>query len=85
MATWGEHVDVVNVYEAKTNLSRLLERVAAGEEILLARNGTPVARLCPIATTPRRPGRLAGDLRVGDDFDDPLPPSLDSAFSGRRP
>ncbi len=49
---------VVNVHEAKTHLSRLLERVDAGEEIVIARNGKPVARLVPVSAAPRRPGRL---------------------------
>lgn len=62
----------VNVHEAKTQLSRLLERVRAGEEIIIAKNGTPFARLCPLAPVgPRRPGILHGE--VDDSFFDPLP------------
>ena len=61
----------VNVHEAKTNLSRLLERVRAGEEIIIAKGGKPVARLCPIeADKPRTPGILKGV--VEDSFFDPL-------------
>lgn len=64
---------IVNVHEAKTQLSRLLEKAHAGEEIILAKAGKPYARLMPL--TPemggRRPGRLRG--RVGDAFFEPLP------------
>lgn len=68
--------------EAKTHLSRLLERVAAGEEIVLARAGTPIARLVPIAVIPRRPGRGKGRITMADDFDAPLPNELLDAFEG---
>jgi len=62
----------VGVHEAKTQLSRLLERVRGGEEIVIAKNGVPVARLCPIGPTARRvPGILSGT--VGEDFFEPLP------------
>lgn len=63
----------VNVHEAKTHLSRLLERVHAGEEIILAKSGTPYARLVPIReeTPIRRSGRLSG--HVGEAFFEPLP------------
>lgn len=63
---------IVNVHEAKTHLSRLLERVRAGEEIILSKAGRPYARLVPLGEpAPRRPGRLKG--RVTDAFFDPLP------------
>jgi len=62
----------VNLNEAKTHLSRLIERVQAGEEVIIARSGKPVARLVAIAPPPpRRPGLLSG--RVEDSFFDPLP------------
>lgn len=66
---------VVNVHEAKTQLSRLLERVHAGEEIILAKSGKPYARLVPLepAAGKRVAGGLAG--RVGDEFFDELPES----------
>lgn len=62
----------VNVHEAKTHLSRLLEQAHAGQEIILAKAGKPYARLMPLATAPkqRQPGRLPG--RLGDDFFEPL-------------
>lgn len=75
-------MEVVNVQEAKTHLSRLLERVAAGEEIVLARAGTPVARLVPVTKGPRRPGRGKGRIRMADDFEDPLPDGVLDAFEG---
>lgn len=64
---------IVNIHEAKTHLSRLLEQVQSGEEILIARAGHPCARLVPIeeGAPSRRPGRLRG--RVDPSFFDPLP------------
>jgi prevent-host-death family protein len=76
--------ETVNVYEAKTHLSRLLDRVAAGEEIVIARAGKPVAKLVPLpATEPRRPGRLA-HLGCPPDsfFFDPLPEADLRLWSG---
>lgn len=75
-------MDVVNVQEAKTNLSRLLARVEGGEEVVIARAGTPIARLVPVAAGPRRPGRGKGRIRMSDDFDAPLPEDLLAAFEG---
>ncbi|MCY3661270.1 MAG: type II toxin-antitoxin system prevent-host-death family antitoxin [bacterium] len=65
---------VINVHEAKTNLSRLLERAHAGEEIILAKAGKPYARLMPLAPdrSGRHPGRVP-DLVVGPEFFEPLP------------
>jgi prevent-host-death family protein len=71
---------VVNVQEAKTHLSRLLAQVAAGEEIVLARAGTPIARLVPFTSGERTPGRGRGRLTIGVDFDAPLPDDLSEAF-----
>ena len=63
----------INVHEAKTHLSRLLERVEAGEEITLARAGRPVARLIPYRPQrePRRPGQWKGRLWLAPDWDSP--------------
>ena len=62
----------VNVHQAKTNLSRLLDRALAGEEVIIAKAGKPLARLVPVAETePRRPGLAKG--RVTDAFFEPLP------------
>ncbi|CAN5840434.1 MAG: type II toxin-antitoxin system prevent-host-death family antitoxin [Euzebyales bacterium] len=70
---------VVNVHEAKTHLSRLLERVEAGEEIDLARRGTVIATLVPARPPAPRLGTMPG-IRVGDDFDAPLPDDLAEAL-----
>lgn len=64
----------VSVHEAKTHLSRLLRRVASGEEVVISRSGKPVARLVAIGPPKRRElGRDRGLFVVPDDFDDPLP------------
>ena len=62
---------VVNVHEAKTTLSRLIERVLLGEDIVIAKNNVPVVRLVPVTTTPpvRVLGALAGKIHIGPDFD----------------
>ncbi len=71
------------MHEAKTHLSRLVDEVAAGREIVIARAGRPVARLVPFttATEPRRPGLLAGRIRIADDFGT-TPDWLVDAFEG---
>ena len=63
----------VNIHEAKTHLSRLIEQVEAGEEIVIARAGRPVARLIGIGarSAPRRAGQWRGKVRLADDFDAP--------------
>lgn len=65
----------VNVQEAKTHLSELIERVRRGEEIIIAKAGKPVARLSPVVqqSEPRRPGHDAGQVVIAPDFDAPLP------------
>ena len=74
----------VNIHEAKTQLSKLVELALAGEEIILARAGRPVARLVALADQPpRKPGRLRG-MVVSDDFDAPLPDALQAAFEGEH-
>ena len=75
-------MEIFNVHEAKTHLSRLLERVAEGEEILIAKSGKPVAKLVPWTAERRQPGRLKGRLYVAPDFDDPLPDEVLAAFEG---
>jgi prevent-host-death family protein len=76
----------VNVYEAKTHLSQLLDRAAAGEEIVIARAGRPVARLVALAepSGQRIPGSWRGKVSMTADFDE-LPPEIDAAFRGERP
>lgn len=77
----------VNIHAAKTRFSQLVDEVAAGEEIIIARAGKPVARLVPLAAPPaeqkRVLGRMAGRLSVPDDFDAPLPQDVLDAFEGR--
>ncbi len=73
---------VVNVHEAKTQLSRILDRVAKGEEIVIAKAGRPVAKLVPIPGKPRKPGRCKGKFHIADDFDIPLPESIMRPFRG---
>lgn len=65
----------MNVHEAKTHLSKILEEVERGEEVIIARAGTPVAKVVPIEPEPPRRtlGQLKGQIRVSDDFDEPLP------------
>ena len=72
----------VNTHEAKTQLSKLLARVEAGEEIVISRAGTPVARLVPIdrPAGDRRPGTAAGRVIVGTGFDLPLPDEILCSF-----
>ncbi len=76
-------MDQVNIHQAKTQLSRLLERVAAGEEIVIAKSGKPLAKLVPFREVVRQPGRLKGKIKIGRDFDAPLPDALAAAFRGK--
>ena len=73
----------VNVHEAKTHLSRLLEAVEAGEDVVIARAGKPIARLVPVGarTEPRTPGSWRGRVSIADDVDD-TPEELIAAFHG---
>jgi prevent-host-death family protein len=74
--------EFVNVHEAKTHLSRLLERVRRGEEIVIGKGGRPIARLIPIeqAQVRRSPGSAQGRFRLARGFDAPLPKKLLDAF-----
>lgn len=76
---------IVNVHEAKTHLSRLLETVAAGGEVVIAKAGKPVARLVPVArgVRPKRLGLLQGRIKVDADFNAPLSPDALADFEGR--
>ena len=78
---------MVNIHAAKTHLSRLVSEVAAGEEIVIAKAGKPVARLLPFEPRrePRKPDLLKGKTWIADDFDDPLPEEIMAAFRGECP
>jgi prevent-host-death family protein len=75
----------VNIHEAKTQFSRLVDAAAAGEEILICKAGKPVARLSALKepAPPRKRGLLKGAFHVPDDFDAPLPADVLAEFEGR--
>lgn len=75
----------VNVHEAKTRLSQLIEAAEAGEEVVIARAGRPVVRLVPLAQQGQRRklGQLAGKISIPDDFDAPMPDEWLALFEGR--
>lgn len=75
---------VLNLYEAKTQLSKLVDEAAAGEEIVIAKAGVPRARLVGLraARRKRRPGGAKGRIRIAADFDAPLPREILEAFLG---
>ena len=74
----------VNIYEAKTHLSELVERASAGEEIVIAKSGVPTARLVPLRAVRehRAPGGWAGAITIAADFDAPLSGDILAAFEG---
>ena len=78
-------MDAVNIYEAKTQLSQLVDRAAGGEEIVIGRHGKPVARLTRLAEPTRtiRFGLLKGRAKMARDFDSPLPDDVLAGFEGR--
>ena len=75
---------VVNIYEAKTQLSRMIDRAADGDDIVISRNGRPVARLCQLTPRQRKIefGLLKGRIEVAPDFDAPLPGDILATFEG---
>ncbi len=76
-------MDTYNVHEAKTQFSRILAKVQAGEEVIIAKAGEPIARIVPIRSQRQRvPETARGQLWVAEDFDSPLPPDLLDAFLG---
>jgi len=74
----------MNIHEAKTHFSKLLRRVASGEEVVIARAGRPVARLVPYEAPerPRTLGQYAGQIQWRGDFDEPLPEDVLRSFEG---
>jgi prevent-host-death family protein len=75
----------INIHDAKTQLSKLLQRVMAGEEIIIAKAGKPVARLVPFTQKPmeRVPGTAKGKIWIAPDFQAPLPDDILDAFEGK--
>ncbi|CAN5130055.1 hypothetical protein BH11CYA1_BH11CYA1_06790 [soil metagenome] len=75
-------MEPVNIHQAKTNLSRLIERAQSGEEVIISKAGKPVAKLSAIQANskPRMLGLLKGKLKLAADLDDPLPSELLDAF-----
>jgi prevent-host-death family protein len=78
--------EIINMHEAKSTLSRLVERALAGEEIVLARAGEPLVKLVPVTRrrTPRQPGKWRGTVWIADDFDQ-LPDGVLDDFEGKAP
>lgn len=78
-------MESVNIYDAKTRLSQLVDKAAAGEDVVVSRNGKPVARLTRLQEPRRRIvfGLLKGKLAVPDDFDAPMPDDVIAQFEGR--
>ena len=76
---------IVNIHDAKTHLSRIIDEVAAGAEVIIAKAGKPMARLIPITAPPKqkRLGLLKGKIKIPDDFNAPLDEELLKSFEGR--
>jgi prevent-host-death family protein len=70
----------VNIHEAKTNLSRLIEEVEHGEDVIIARHNRPVARLVVFSSVERKPGSMKGKISISDDFNAPLPDDVLNDF-----
>jgi prevent-host-death family protein len=75
-------MQILNIHEAKAQFSKLIEAVAKGEEVLIAKSGKPAAMLVPVSAHKpvRKPGAMKGNIRIVADFDGPLPDELQSAF-----
>jgi prevent-host-death family protein len=78
-------MQTINIHDAKTQFSRLVDAAANGEEIIIAKAGKPTARLVPMEhiKPKRRFGALKGKIRISDDFDAPLADEVLAAFEGR--
>lgn len=76
---------VINIHEAKTHLSKIVDEVAAGAEVIIAKAGKPMARLSPIEppVRPKKLGLLKGRIKVPDDFNAPLDDDVIAAFEDR--
>ncbi len=84
---WSERNDMgnVNIYEAKTRFSQLVDQAAAGDDVIVSRHGKPVVRITRLLEPPRRIkfGVLKGKVKVATDFDAPLPRKVLAEFEGR--
>ena len=78
-------METVNIYDAKTRLSQLVDRAAGGEDVVVSRNGKPLVRITQLIEPKRRIkfGLLKGKLRIAPDFDAPLPDDVLAGFEGR--
>ena len=78
-------MEIVNIYEAKTHLSKLVDQAAAGKDVIIGRSGKPIARITHLASkkSPIRFGVLKGKIKVAADFDAPLPDAVLAGFEGR--
>ena len=81
----GMHMETVNIYDAKTRLSQLVDKAAGGEDVIVSRNGKPLVRITRLERAKRqiRFGVLKGKIRIAKDFDAPLPEDVLAAFEGR--
>ncbi len=78
----------VNIYEAKTRLSELVEQARQGQTVVIAKNGTPLAKLVALDAPPKKKiifGLMKGEFVEADDFDAPLPDEIQALFEGRDP
>jgi len=73
----------INIHEAKTQMSKLVDRAQSGEEFIIAKAGKPVARLVPLGKVKRKLGILNGKIQVPDNFNEPLPEEVLAGFEGR--
>lgn len=78
-------METVNIYEAKTRLSQLVDKAAEGQDVVVSRNGKPLVRITRLVAPKRRVrfGVLKGQVKVANDFDAPLPEALMAQFEGR--
>ena len=78
-------METVNIYDAKTRLSQLVDKAAAGEDVIVSRNGKPLVRITRLEGTRRRIrfGVLKGKIKIAKDFDAPLPEDMLAGFEGR--
>ncbi len=79
-------MQIINIHDAKTQFSKLIESVLQGEEIVIAKAGKPAARLVPLSAKSRfvrQPGSMKGIITIADDFDAPLSDEIQAGFEGR--